>query len=113
MASKQDWNFTAGDDEVIGIIWTDADGVPIDISGGTARTTLRTGLYDPSSLDLPAVIDGPAGKIEFFFTASMTNALIVGESAFTDYVYDVELTLDGTITTIIFGEIRINQGVTR
>lgn len=106
--------FTAGDDETIELTWTDENGTAIDITGAASNMQLRRTLYGSVELDKSGTIaTGTDGKIVYTFTDTETQALLNANEGSADLLYDFELTLSGTTTTLGGGTITVNESVTR
>ena len=97
------------------IVWADAQGVPIDLTGYTAAMQLRlqAASPNPSALNLTSsnggiVITPLTGSMLITMTATHTGALSPGF-----YVYDLELTLGSVVSRIIQGQITVSAQVTQ
>ena len=97
------------------IVWADAQGVPIDLTGYTAAMQLRlqAASPNPSALNLTSsnggiVITPLTGSMLITMTATQTGALSPGF-----YVYDLELTLGSVVSRIIQGQITVSAQVTQ
>lgn len=96
-------------------IWKDSDGVPVDLTGYTAKMQVRqspqsgTVLLELSTSNGRITLGGAAGTITLALTAAITAAI-----AWRRGVYDIELTSgDGTVTRLLEGEIQVSKEVTR
>ena len=96
-------------------VWKDSAGVPINLTGYTARIQSRptarsaTVYLDATTANGKIVIDAENGKVTLGLTSNETSALdwISG-------VYDLELEdSSGTVTRLSQGSITISQEVTR
>ena len=94
-------------------VYKDSLGLPIDLSGFTARMQMRPSksssmvLLDLTTENGGIVIDGPAGAVTLVFTEAMTSAL--SRSG----VYDLELVNGSTVMRLVEGEITLSKEVTR
>ncbi len=95
--------------------WQDANGVPIDITGWTARMQIRatkesvTFLEELTTANAGIVIGGITGTVEIVITSAKTTAY-----AFAQAVYDLELIdTSSEITRFLEGRITISYEVTR
>ena len=97
----------------ITITW-EVEGIPVDITGYTARLQARTSVAATSTFinltdGAGLTLGGVAGTIIVDLTATETAAITE-----TTGVYDLELTaLTGDITRVLQGSVTINQEVTR
>lgn len=106
--------FTAGDDESIELTWTDDTGTAIDITGAVSNMQLRRTLYGAVEIDKAGVIaTGTDGKILYTFNDTETQALLNVNEGTAYMLYDAELTLSGTTTTLVGGTITVEESVTR
>jgi hypothetical protein len=97
------------------VTWKDPDGVPINLSGYTARMQIR----DTYSSATPLVsitsgsgitLGGTAGTVDLLIPAETTSALNAPLSG----VYDLEIVNGGTVVTrLIQGTVTITAEVTR
>ena len=110
------YNFTLdqGSDWDLNVIYQDANGDPINLTGYTAAMQLRQN-YNSETADLTLttsnggiVITGALGKLVLHATAVQTGLLESG-----NYVYDLEITSGGVVTRIIQGQITVAGEVTR
>ncbi|AYA64323.1 hypothetical protein [Alteromonas sp. RKMC-009] len=58
------------------LVYTDADGTPVDITGATATMVLRNTIESAALVTTSATIDGPTGTIEFTIPPEDTSTLI-------------------------------------
>lgn len=97
------------------ILWADACGDPIDITGATAKMDCKYKLSDASAfLSLSTAngrisIDGAAGKLTLLVDAADTEDLAAGRG-----VYDLQVTLSGgdEIDYLLQGRITVQKMVT-
>ena len=93
-ASKYDFSIEQGTSFKLSLIYKDADGVPIDLTGWCARliwqtTTNNTQIFSSDNIDHSVykfTIDEPNGKITLMLPASTTNSF-----NFNTAKYDLEL----------------------
>lgn len=96
----------------LNIVYNDYNGVPVNLTGYTARLQLRS-KYDSSAvLTLSTanggiVITGATGEIAITGTATQTQAIASGI-----YIYDLELTSGAEITRLIQGQMTVRENVT-
>jgi hypothetical protein len=109
------YNFTIdqGSTFYLNLIYQDSNGVPINLTGNTARMQLRRTFTSPvADLTLTTasgaiVITGATGNILITITDELTGTL---EPGF--YLYDLELDNGGVITRLIQGQVTLAQQVT-
>jgi hypothetical protein len=109
------YNFTIdqGSTFYLNLIYQDSSGVPINLTGNTARMQLRRA-FTSTAADLTLttasgaiVITGATGNILITISDELTGTL---EPGF--YLYDLELDNGGIITRLIQGQITLSQQVT-
>lgn len=95
------------------LTWKDSAGVAIDLTGYTARMTIREDTVDETEIisltteNSRITLGGVAGTIALTITAADTDAL-----EFTDALYDLELVSGSTVTRLIQGRVRFSKAVT-
>lgn len=109
-----DITLKAGKGNKIQLTYKDSAGVPIDITGATARMMARNSMYSAVVVTKAATISAPAtGVILFDFVAADTNSILTTTKE-ERFIYDIELTLSGEEPTIILsGTLILQQAVTR
>lgn len=106
-----DW--IAGDTENFIINRLNSSREPIDMTGMTAKMSLRRKYTDIDSvLDIDGVIVSSAGKITFTASSADTRTIANGKLA-SKYVFDCQLMDGSVVTTLVGGDITINMDVTR
>lgn len=114
-AGKHDIYIEQGATWSLPLVWKTAEGVPIDVTGYTARMHMRKKVTDAEIvLDLTTensriTLGGVAGTINLSLTAADTAALT------TSGVYDLEMISgDGvTVTRLLEGKYALSVEVTR
>lgn len=110
------YNFTLdqGSDWDLNVVYKDANGDVINLTGYTAAMQLRQN-YNSDSAELTLstsndgiTITGAQGKLLLHATAEQTGALDAGF-----YVYDLEITSGGVVTRLIQGQVTVSGEVTR
>lgn len=110
------YNFTLdqGSDWDLNVVYKDANGDVINLTGYTAAMQLRQN-YNSDTADLTLstsnggiTITGAQGKLVLHATAGQTGALDAGF-----YVYDLEITSGGVVTRLIQGQVTVSGEVTR
>ena len=101
--------------------WKDPLGVPIDITGYTARMQVRRSYSAPIALlsltseSNPAgiVLGGPDGTIRVVADALLTSRMPATDLS-SRYVYDIELVSPtGKVTRLMQGQVEVRAEVTR
>lgn len=109
MAQRSDLHIYQGDDYSAVVTVTDADGAEADITGYTARAQIRRQVADTDTviaLDMPATVESP----RVLFGASHDDTASLSGS----YLWDLELTSpDDVVTTIMRGNVKVTQEITR
>ncbi len=115
MAANYDITIEQGATFQLNLIWKDSAGVPIDLTGYTAKMQVRQRYAsDDAVLSLSTtagtiVLGGVAGTINITGPAADTAAITIKQG-----VYDVELTsAGGIVTRLIEGCVAISPEVTR
>jgi hypothetical protein len=97
------------------LVWKDANGVAVDLTGYAARMQVRRGVEVPDTLlSLTSagggiVLGGAAGSIAISVPASVTQTLDPGSA-----VYDLEMeSPSGFVTRLLQGRVIISPEVTR
>ena len=114
-SSRHNFTIEQGTTLMKPFIWKDSDGVPVDLTGYTAKMQVRqspqsgTVLLELSTTNGRITLGGASGTITLALIASTTAAINWRRG-----VYDIELTSgDGTVTRLIEGEIQVSKEVTR
>lgn len=99
----------------LSLVWKDSLGVPVNLTGYTARMQLRetytsaTPIFDLTSAGGAIVLGGALGTIVVTASATITGAITIKRG-----VYDLELTSPlGVVTRLIEGTAYITPEVTR
>jgi len=108
------YNFTVDQGSIftLNLIYQDSSGVPINLTGNTARMQLRRKFGSIADLTLTSadgdiVITGNTGNILITISDEDTGSL---DSGF--YLYDLELDNAGVVSRLIQGQITLSQQVT-
>lgn len=95
--------------------WEDSNGVPINLTGYTARMQARKGynasdvLFDASTANGMITLTPATGEVLIVLPESVTSTFKWPQA-----LYDIELTSsDGTVTRLLQGSIDISREVTR
>ena len=102
-----------GDSMVLSLVWADATGAPIDISGASVRAHVRDVrgalALSASTEDGRIALDGPSGRIDVHVPYSVTEALVPGV-----YRYAVEVTLpNGVRRTLHQDDLLVSEDMTQ
>lgn len=101
-----------GDSPVIPVRVADDTDTAIDITGGTFVLTVDT-LETPADAATNVfsvagtITDAPNGRVSFQPTTTDTDQEIG------DYFYDIQMTLNGSVRTILRGDFTIEQDITK
>lgn len=115
MADTISLSFVHGDDVTYPIEITDPDGLPIDLTGATARSDIRkeytTGVVGSFGVSFTDAING---KFEITLDQATSSALPQNRSGrITSFVFDVEVIFgSGDKDTIITGYLKVANQVT-
>lgn len=96
------------------LTWKGSNGNPINLTSYTAAMQVRdtacgqTKILEATTANSKIVLGGALGTITITVSATDTAALPVGE-----FVYDLELTLSGTVTRLLAGSFTVTKEVTR
>lgn len=106
-------NITADNHYTLKLVYKDAEGFPIDITGASAKFVLRRSMYSPIVVNRAADIVGNTGEISVTLVPADTASLL-DDVIEEQFVYGVELTLaDGTRRVILNGEAILEQNIAR
>ena len=105
----------AGKNSTVKLVYRDADGIIIDLTGATARLVARQGFYTDVLLEKAAVIDGANGEIKFNFIPSDTANILENEQEKRILKCDVELTKANGDIVDLFEEcfLKVSQSIAR
>lgn len=114
-AAQHDITIEQGATFTLNLVWRDANNVPVNLTGYTARMQVRSSYTDPTAqLSLTTengaiVLGGALGTIAVTASATSTDDITVRSG-----VYDLELQAsDGTVTRLVQGKVTISPEVTR
>jgi hypothetical protein len=109
--ARQDLTITRGDTEtVVAVLAQDESGTPIDVTGRTYTSQLRT-TQDSAIISASftcTVTDGPAGEVTCVMSPASSGELDPGY-----YYWDLQENASGTITTVLSGQVTVLADVTR
>jgi hypothetical protein len=109
--ARQDLTITRGDTEtVVAVLAQDESGTPIDVTGRTYTSQLRT-TQDSSIISASftcTVTDGAAGEVTCVMSPASSGELDPGY-----YYWDLQENASGTITTVLSGQVTVLADVTR
>lgn len=112
-AVTYDFVIEQGATKVLRFVWKDSNGVPVDLSGYTARMQLRKTVTNPAvAAELTTenggiLLGGVDGTVDVEFSAELTAGLSK------DGVYDLELESAGVVTRLVQGNFTLSREVTR
>lgn len=109
--ARQDLILTRGDTEtIIAVIASDESGTPVDITGRTYTSQVRT-TQDSSIISgsfVCTVTDGAAGEVTCVMAPAVSAELDPGY-----YYWDLQENASGVITTVLAGQVTVLADVTR
>lgn len=114
MAGRYDFTLKQGSTHTLDITWKDGDGLPIDLTGYTARMAIRRDNVNGSVVsEFTTENDGIAiepltGKVKVDI-----NAIESDKADTKKCVYDLEMVFDDYVERILEGTIRVSLSVTR
>lgn len=94
--------------------WQDSTGLPVNLTGYTARMQVRATIDSASILlsltteNSGIALGGAAGTVTVTATATQTAAVAAG-----CYVYDIELVIGSTVVRLVQGQFTVDGEVTR
>lgn len=108
--ADQDLTITRGDTETLVVTITTDGSTPVDITGRTYSSQIRT-QQDSTTIKASftcTVTNGAAGQVTCVLSATSSAALSAGL-----YFWDLQETASGTVSTILAGNITVLADVTR
>lgn len=108
--AKYDMTIRIGDTETFSFTLEDENGSPINLGASTFAAQIRSSAAATSTIASfsTAVTSTGAGTFYISMSSGTTAALTP-----TNGVWDLQQNLSGTITTLVAGDVRIVQDVTR
>ncbi len=94
--------------------WQDSTGLPVNLTGYTARMQVRATIDSASTLlsltteNGGISLGGTAGTVTITASATQTAAVAAG-----CYVYDIELVIGSTVVRLVQGQFTVDGEVTR
>lgn len=114
-AGEHNFTIEQGTTHRMTFLWEDSNGVPINLTGYTARMQARKGynasdvLFDASTANGMITLTPATGEVLIVLPESVTSTFKWPQA-----LYDIELTSsDGTVTRLLQGSIDISREVTR
>lgn len=98
-----------GDSGRVRVTVTDAAGLPVDVTTATWDCDFRISASNATVLVSPDIepVPGVTNAVDIVLTA--TDSALLND----DCVWDLEMTLGGEVTTILAGDVRVTQDVSR
>ena len=107
---NQDLCVTSGDTGSFMIVVTEADmQTPIDVTAATWDADIRVRAEDMDTVGSFVVTLHPG----YTHIVDVTLLPAISATLIGNYVYDVQMTLDGKVTTLVGGTLAVNQDVSR
>lgn len=114
MAGKNNFKIEQGATFTFGLVWKDSDGVPVPLTGYTARMQLRYGSY-AGAMAIELTTEN-SGIVINTITSQVTMSISAAQSELLELkpcVYDLEMVKGDTVTRLIEGKVTISPEVTR
>jgi hypothetical protein len=86
----------------------DSLGVPLNLTGHTAKCSIRASYTSASSYDATCTVDAANGKVLVEFLSSVTTDIVAG-----DYIWDFQTTIAGNNRTYFAGDVKVLGEVTK
>jgi hypothetical protein len=108
--AKIDIKVRTGDTETFAFNVEETDGTPIDLGDSTFQAQIRSSAAATSTIASFSTAVTSAGGGQFYISLSSgTTSTLTPQNA----VWDLQQTVSGVISTLIAGDVRIVQDVTR
>ncbi len=109
LPANYDITIYKGDYFQLPIVIKDSTGTPMNLTGYTAKSVLKTGYDDPGGVSFTCTItDAVNGAVTLFLSSSVTTTLLAGT-----YIYDFQLTSSLNETrTYLAGDVTVINEVT-
>lgn len=114
MASEVNFTLDQGATFTQTLIYKDSEGVPVNLTGYTARSKARASLESNVIIwnltnGNGITLGGSNGQITMTLDASTTASYVPG----TTFIYDLEIVNGSTVTRLIQGQVMVSGEVTR
>lgn len=86
----------------------DSTGTPLDLTGYTAKCSIRKDYATVESFDATCTVDEANGSVLVEFPSSVTQVIGSG-----DYIWDFQTTIDGNNRTHFTGDVKVFGDVTQ
>lgn len=113
MSNKLDLEIKQGQDELRLLTIKDDDGLPIDISAYSFRSSARESYNGKEVFEFSFSIKNQVtnkGEVEMTLSSSVTSLIKVVRAVY--YIYDVEMIFNSNVTRIMQGRIYFDPEVT-
>ena len=108
MPIETDLELYKGDYVELFVIVKDDDDEPIDLTGYTARASMKLTYNDSNPVDFTCTVTGGIGKVRVYLPSSESANLVPGH-----YIWDFEIINDdGDSRTYLAGDVTVNAEVT-
>jgi hypothetical protein len=109
LPSNYDLELYRGDYFSTSIVLKDSTGVVLNLSGYTAKCSIRTSFSATESFDATCTITAAEGRVDILFPSSVTETIAAG-----DYIWDFQVTNpDGNVRTYLAGDVKVWDEVTK
>jgi hypothetical protein len=107
-------NIKTGTTFELKFVYNDVDGLPIDITGATARMQMRRSARSPVTIDSTATINGLAGEVLFTIASNQTSNILKDGANSEQFYFDALLTTaDGKTVVLGEGTAEVKLAITR
>lgn len=97
-----------GDYISMSVTLKDSTGAPLDLTGYTAKCSLRKDYAAVAKFDAVCMVDEANGSVLIEFPSSITTTITAG-----DYIWDFQTTVDGNNRTYFTGDVKVYGDVTQ
>lgn len=107
--------FYAGDSESFKIALKNPDGSDVvGLEDATAKMDIKLNLKNPPTLSKTSSLDPLTNSFAFYFTPEETQ-MLMGDNPFAKitYKYDIQITKETSVKTVIKGTLVVTEDVTR
>jgi hypothetical protein len=108
MPQNIDLEIYKGDYVRVFVVILDEDDTPKDLTGYTARASLKLDYEDDAPIDFTCTVTGEPGEVEVYLPSALSSTLIPGS-----YIWDIEIVDgDGDSRTYFTGDVTVYDEVT-
>lgn len=108
MPINVDLELYKGDYVELFVVVKDDDNVAINLTGYTARASLKSNYADITPIDFDCDVTGVTGQVRIYMSSAVSSTLVAG-----DYIWDFEIINDDDDSrTYLAGDVVVNNEVT-